>query len=308
LLVTNRHVRHDHSGIAHRERATVEHSKVTPGGTATSRLASDIWPYFPAKSRLCSGRRLRDGWGPSSACGKGVEGALVIGDVGGSSLVGRFLCRLSVERLQCLPLSKRHTVCAAAETDPTQAAILLAPVGGSRGCCRPNPVVSRPPPGSFPQACVPPRLGTCAAARVKGMHAVQLLRMYRYKQRLSRQTHAGTSNQGAVNVRWLKLNQVVLPCYPAQPSPMKRILCVHLSRMHLVMRRLRARHGSKMCEKPQEQQPLCCPLVMTDGRCSPAVEQPEQPPRHCYCWLPANMFLRQQTQQISEVFWCVGAA
>jgi hypothetical protein len=31
LLVTYRHVRHDHSGIAYRERATVEHSKVTPG-------------------------------------------------------------------------------------------------------------------------------------------------------------------------------------------------------------------------------------------------------------------------------------
>jgi hypothetical protein len=52
LLVTNRHVRHDHSGIAYRERATIEHSKVTPGGTATSRLASkgELFCRFPCQS------------------------------------------------------------------------------------------------------------------------------------------------------------------------------------------------------------------------------------------------------------------
>jgi hypothetical protein len=52
LLVTNRHVRHDHSGIAYRERATVEHSEVTPGGTATSRLApgGELFCRFPCQS------------------------------------------------------------------------------------------------------------------------------------------------------------------------------------------------------------------------------------------------------------------
>ena len=56
LLVTNRHVRHDHSGIAYRERATVEHSKVTPGGTATSRLApeGELFCRVPCQ---CSHRR-----------------------------------------------------------------------------------------------------------------------------------------------------------------------------------------------------------------------------------------------------------